>query len=394
MNTRKTFIILSILVIVLFSSVQALCTNPSINVDNQKNEVASSETKATSTTTTETTSINIVEEETTSKTSETITKETTENTTSTTEATKTAPTIKLNIYEGPSYSQADNVCYYRIEAKVTGEPAPDVTFSKDDSNGSWGKYKVQINLNQDETYTITAIATNSEGSDKDSVELSWGCDLPKPEIIEDVTDASTNDGTSTLKKVYSEQELEYFFEIAFGTEYGSSTTVLHKCTSNIRIKVNGIPTSTDLDTLNQLIAELNTLVSSISLSIVSDNPNVEIYFTTVSQFPLIEPSYISGNMGYFSVWWNATGAIYKGRILIASDMVSQQERSHLIREELTQNIGLFKDSWRYQDSIFYQGWTDTIAYAPIDCSIISLLYDPSLRPGMTQDQVKGAFGIN
>jgi len=394
MNTRKTFIILSILIIILFSSVQALCTNPLINIDKQKTEVTSNETKAISTAETETTSINIVEVETTSKTSKTTTKETTENTTSTTEATKTAPAIKLEIYEGPTYSPADNVCYYRIKANVTGEPAPDVTFSKDDSNGSWGKYKVQTNLHQDETYTLTAIATNSEGSDKDFIELNWGCDLPKPEIIEDVTDASTNDGTSTLKKVYSEQEIEYFFETAFGAEYGSSIPVLHKWTSNTRIKVNGMPTSTDLNTLNQLIAELNTLVSGISLSIVSDNPNVEIYFTTVSQFPLIEPNYVSGNMGFVWVWYNAAGAIFKGRILIASDMVSQQGRSHLIREELTQNIGLLKDSWRYQESIFYQGWADTIAYAPIDCSIIGLLYDPSLRPGMTQDQVKGAFGIN
>ena len=33
-----------------------------------------------------------------------------------------APTIELQIYEGPVYSQADNVCYYRVKAIVTGYP--------------------------------------------------------------------------------------------------------------------------------------------------------------------------------------------------------------------------------------------------------------------------------
>jgi hypothetical protein len=52
------------------------------------------------------------------------------------------------------------------------------------------------------------------------------------------------------------------------------------------------------------------------------------------------------------------------------------------------------DSWRYQESIFYQGWTGTTEYSQIDRTIIGLLYDPRLRSGMTQDQVKDALDIN
>ncbi len=57
-----------------------------------------------------------------------------------------APTITLEVYEGATYSSADGVCYYRIKANVTGTPAPDIEFSKDDSNGAWGQDIVQINL--------------------------------------------------------------------------------------------------------------------------------------------------------------------------------------------------------------------------------------------------------
>ena len=97
-----------------------------------------------------------------------------------------APTIDLEIYEGPVYSAGDDVCYYRIKANVTGKPSPSITFSKDDSSGAWGSKKVQINLNDpSDSYTLTATATNSEGSASDSITLSWGCNrLP---IIASIT---------------------------------------------------------------------------------------------------------------------------------------------------------------------------------------------------------------
>ena len=194
--------------------------------------------------------------------------------------------------------------------------------------------------------------------------------------------------------VYSRQEIEYFFEIAFGAEYGSSDSVLHKWANDIRIKINGSPTDADLETLNLVVAELNNLSSSAFFSIVTDNQNVDIYFTNVSQFSSIEPNYVPGNKGFFWGWWDAAGDIFKANILIALDGVNQQERSHLIREELTQGTGLMNDSWRYQESIFYQGWTSTEEYSQIDRAIIRLLHDQRLRSDMTQDQVKDALGIN
>ena len=98
-----------------------------------------------------------------------------------------APTIELQIYEGPTYLSGDDVCYYRIKAIVTGSPAPDIEFSKDDSNGALLPKKVQINLNDpSDTYNLTVTANNSEGSASDSINLSWGCDIPNnpPEISE------------------------------------------------------------------------------------------------------------------------------------------------------------------------------------------------------------------
>ncbi|MEI8226566.1 MAG: hypothetical protein WCG82_11640, partial [Bacteroidota bacterium] len=128
---------------------------------------------STETTTKETTSDSSTE----TTAAETTAAETTaaETTSPETTAPKEAPTIQLKIYEGPTFSAVDNICYYRIEAVVTGNPNPIVQFSKDDSNGVWGSKKVQINLHAGETYTLTATAKNSEGSATVSKNLTYGC---------------------------------------------------------------------------------------------------------------------------------------------------------------------------------------------------------------------------
>jgi len=91
-----------------------------------------------------------------------------------------APTISLEVYEGPF--PAESLCVYRIQANVTGSPSPSITWSKDDSGGSWGTKKAQVNLNNpSDSYTLTATATNSEGSATDSIDISWGCEEAEPE---------------------------------------------------------------------------------------------------------------------------------------------------------------------------------------------------------------------
>ena len=53
-----------------------------------------------------------------------------------------------------------------------------------------------------------------------------------------------------------------------------------------------------------------------------------------------------------------------------------------------------KDSSRYPESIFYDGWTTVTEYAQIDREIIRILYHDSVAPGMTRDQVMSLFDTN
>ena len=46
------------------------------------------------------------------------------------------------------------------------------------------------------------------------------------------------------------------------------------------------------------------------------------------------------------------------------------------------------DSWTYEESIFYQGWSGTTEYAQIDKVLIEMLYREEISPGMTGRQVE------
>ncbi|MHB1377099.1 MAG: hypothetical protein ACYCXB_06705 [Candidatus Humimicrobiaceae bacterium] len=85
-----------------------------------------------------------------------------------------APVINLQIFEGPVYPPGTDICYYRVKAVVTGDPAPVVYFSKDDSGGAWGKNKAQVNLKKGESYDLMVTAVNSAGTVTNHLVLTWG----------------------------------------------------------------------------------------------------------------------------------------------------------------------------------------------------------------------------
>lgn len=215
--------------------------------------------------------------------------------------------------------------------------------------------------------------------------------------------------TSLPSKSYTAAQINYFLEIALKSEYANSDATIKKWDKDINIKVIGSPTSEDIRTLQTVIDELNTLVSGIrlqvinaagnrtigntssNLSLLGKEPNLEIYFVPESKFSQYEPNYQPINYGFFWDWWNDNHVIDRSKVLIATEGVTQKERSHLIREELTQSLGLMQDSYLYSESIFYQPWTDTNQYAEIDKALIEMLYRPEIRPGMTKSQVLKVF---
>ena len=187
---------------------------------------------------------------------------------------------------------------------------------------------------------------------------------------------------------FTQEEIDYLTEIALGAKLGDEAPVIKKWTENIRIKVDGKPTEEDLQTINNIVSSLNELITEINIKLVDKNGNLTIAFSPDSEFSAINPNYAPANYGFFwALWHDDNFVIYDASILISSADITQQERSHLIREELTQCLGLMNDSNKYKDSIFYQDWTDVMDFSEIDRAVIKLLYLNKIKPGMSKEQV-------
>lgn len=195
--------------------------------------------------------------------------------------------------------------------------------------------------------------------------------------------------TIRSNSAFSQAQIDYFMEVALGSEYNQQGTPrIRKWNGDVRIQTLGKPTSEDLRTLQTIVREINQLTGgSIRLRLDNNNPNVTIHFVPESQFRSIEPAYIPVNFGFFVTRWNNQGIINRANVLITTAGVTQKERSHLIREELTQALGLMRDSYRYADSMFYQPWTDVTRYSDLDRALIQMLYLPQIKPGMTASEV-------
>ena len=167
MKRKFGSIIISILI--LFLIAVAIYTNNASNSEKQKTVAVSTETSTIRVSLPETTLATTIETLGTPSTTTVI--ETIETTT--TDINKNLPTLKIIVYEGPVIIQDSDICYYRVEAIVTGNPAPSIKFSKDDSGGAWGKNKAQVNLKKGESYDLVVTAANSAGTTTKHVVLTW-----------------------------------------------------------------------------------------------------------------------------------------------------------------------------------------------------------------------------
>lgn len=206
---------------------------------------------------------------------------------------------------------------------------------------------------------------------------------------EDTAPILTSDELQAQVLKANQANYKYFLKIALGSEYGLGDFTVKKWASDVRIEVVGQPTAGDFASLRRVIEELNALLAPrINLEVVSGDGNLHMYFVPHDEFHQYEPPGIVFYGGFFWNWWNYSGEIYKSRIVIASDRITQNHRSHLIREELTQALGLMNDAMDYEDSIFYQGYSETTAFSSLDRAVIKMLYNEHIIAGMSNFQIE------
>ena len=194
------------------------------------------------------------------------------------------------------------------------------------------------------------------------------------------------------KPKYSEQAMEYFQEIAFGSEWGKSDFPIRKWNTDPRVKVFGNPSEKDMGALKDTINDINTLQDHIELRLVDKNPNIKIYFVPLEDFDQYVDNPKEGNWGLFYYWWESGSYVVdEAEILISTDKPTQQARQHLVREELTQTLGLPRDSYSYPKSMFFQDYTTVTEYTTLDKMLIQMLYEDQIKAGMTPKEAIEVF---
>ena len=179
---------------------------------------------------------------------------------------------------------------------------------------------------------------------------------------------------------------EAFRTAAFRAEYDSEgTDVLRRWEGPLVIFISGDATTEDIAGLEEFISQLNERVSGLPTASLTDTrheANIVITLAPLDELGELEGSYVPGNWGFFYFWYDSAYVIDAANIVIASDVTSQAERDHLIREELVGAIGLPNDLEDEPDSILYQKWTRTRELSGLDWALLNLVYDGRLTAGM------------
>ena len=206
----------------------------------------------------------------------------------------------------------------------------------------------------------------------------------KEDVSEEINKSLTEDnsvgsGGDVPTKEFSPEAKEYFKKVAYGNEFNSGNTSLKKWNQDVKIYVFGDKRDYLMSELKDIVSELNGLISTINITIVSNesDANLIVLFGSAQEYNEFESNsvgYTDQNQGLFIVYGREE--LTHATMYVDIERTSTNDgQKHLLREELTQSLGLCNDSYDYPESIFYQGWTETTEYSEIDKELIQMLYN-------------------
>ena len=186
-----------------------------------------------------------------------------------------------------------------------------------------------------------------------------------------------------LTQKYDQKTIEYFREITLRNEFNSKVKkrqVRYK--KDLKIYLSGTYEKYMVDEVEDILIDLNAIINPIQLTLVKNksDANMIIFFGNYNSFVTINPDLIDAPKlkdcdGYFKLK-SRGDEIVSSRIFINLDkQQSKLDLQDCLREEITQSLGTINDSWKYKNSVFYQGPNYVTRYSEIDVNIIKMLYN-------------------
>ncbi len=202
---------------------------------------------------------------------------------------------------------------------------------------------------------------------------------------------------------YQKEVIAYFNKIALGFEFGNSDRITRKWVDDVILFAGGDQNKDLSAELDKIIVEINELATDgFKITLVKDSLLSNYYLFLgpgeeyAKKYPA-EAELVNSNFGLFNVSWDGFNNLNSGHMYVDTHRTDSNAQKHLLREELTQSLGLARDAYDYPESIFQQSWTTTTTYASIDKELIRLLYHPEMKSGLDEmkaDQVLTAILLN
>jgi hypothetical protein len=124
---------------------------------------------------------------------------------------ESAPTLALVVTEPPTLDSATGKYRVVVEALVTGNPEPEVLFNRNDGLGAVARNSALILLVENETFMLTAIATNSFGEARAALEINNSVkaeDRTEVVIAENLSDSSSGNAQDSSNNQVDDNNLE------------------------------------------------------------------------------------------------------------------------------------------------------------------------------------------
>lgn len=189
-------------------------------------------------------------------------------------------------------------------------------------------------------------------------------------------EVNKTEGTSLDNKNYSSDAKQYFKEICLKNENGGTYSEAFKKTKDVKIYVHGLCSTYMITELNDIVSDLNGLIDPIEIKIVSNKNEANTFIFLGSKngfhqsYPDVQAN-LKGSWGFFQTSLS--------RSYIFVDMVDSGDNTlaqrSVLREELTQSLGLLNDSDMYSNSIFYEYGNTVTEYSELDKEVIQMLYN-------------------
>ena len=197
-----------------------------------------------------------------------------------------------------------------------------------------------------------------------------------------------------IRSTYHDSTIQYFSEIAFGSESGSNNDILAKWEKDtIFYTIKDSATAEDVRFTIKVLNVIDSIIPQhlIQLSETEREPDLTIHFIRY-QDAVEQYNYNTAIVaeGFFLISTGKNDCITKATAVIFNNY---ENRHPVIIEEITQSFGLAKDSYIYKNSVFHQNGHDSV-FAKIDLQLLDILYNSGLKTGLSQKTYDEAMDLD